>query len=583
MSDSRQLGLPYLAAAQSQKHVTHNEALAILDACIHLSVVSRSVAAPPASPADGARYIVGASPTGAFAGRGGQIAVREDGAWRFLSPKTGWRAYVESENCLSVFDGTVWQDLSLVISSLQNLSRLGIGTTADATNPLSAKLNAALFTALTLAEGGAGDLRFKLNKETVSKTVSQLYQSGYSARAETGLIGDDHFRIKVSSDGATWRQAVDIDPASGVVTFPSGVSGVTAAAPTFQWSGTQIRFQNPDGSWGSWVDLRGASGSQILATSGAPSSGVGANGDWALDATGRQIYGPKAAGSWPGGASLGGLSLRRVDTLTSSGTYTKQSGDVLYRLRLWGSGGGGGSGRRSASGTQAGGGGGGGPGCYVERWVSAGDFGATINCLVGAAGAGGASVAADDANGGAGSDGGYTSFGLIVAYGGKGGGGGTTSGGAGGSRTGGAAYSLPPRVDAASGGAGASSSNAASFALDAAPMGAGGGAGGGGLTAANAVTAFSLGQAGDYTIALNGGSQAGSGATGRAANFLAYGTTSGNGGNGGASALAAAADPGGVGGGPGGGGGGGGASRNGYPSGAGGNGAAGKIIVEVFG
>ena len=32
----------------------------------------------------------------------------------------------------------------------------------------------------------------KLNKEAAARTVSQLYQSNYSGRAETGLIGDDH-------------------------------------------------------------------------------------------------------------------------------------------------------------------------------------------------------------------------------------------------------------------------------------------------------------------------------------------------------------------------------------------------------
>lgn len=41
MSGTTQLNLPYIAAAQAQKHVTHNEALRALDAIIQLSVLDR--------------------------------------------------------------------------------------------------------------------------------------------------------------------------------------------------------------------------------------------------------------------------------------------------------------------------------------------------------------------------------------------------------------------------------------------------------------------------------------------------------------------------------------------------------------
>ena len=54
MSDtSTHLGLPYLLAAQAQKHVTHNEALRLLDAMVQLSVLDRTRTTPPASPVDG--------------------------------------------------------------------------------------------------------------------------------------------------------------------------------------------------------------------------------------------------------------------------------------------------------------------------------------------------------------------------------------------------------------------------------------------------------------------------------------------------------------------------------------------------
>ena len=44
-------------------------------------------------------------------------------------------------------------------------------------------------------------------------------------RAELGLAGDDDFHFKVSADGATWKEAIVIDRATGGVTFPFTTSG----------------------------------------------------------------------------------------------------------------------------------------------------------------------------------------------------------------------------------------------------------------------------------------------------------------------------------------------------------------------
>ena len=63
------LSLPYIQPAQAQKHVTHNEALRILDALVQLAVESRALTEPPAIAVDGARYIVAAGATGDWAGQ----------------------------------------------------------------------------------------------------------------------------------------------------------------------------------------------------------------------------------------------------------------------------------------------------------------------------------------------------------------------------------------------------------------------------------------------------------------------------------------------------------------------------------
>ncbi len=243
MTQTANLRLPLLAAGQAQKHVTHNEALVLLDALAQLAVTDRDRDDPPDEAAQGARWIVGPNPTGAWAGRAGQIALRLDDGWVFRAPEEGWIAYAIDEGRLLAFHERFWRPA--VPAALQNLERLGLGTAADATNPFSARLNKALWTARPAAEGGDGDLRYTLNKEGAGDVLSLLFQSGFSGRAELGLVGDDDLVLKVSGDGASWREALRIDRATGVPRFPglprfSATLGNDPALPAGTW--TRIPF-----------------------------------------------------------------------------------------------------------------------------------------------------------------------------------------------------------------------------------------------------------------------------------------------------------------------------------------------------
>jgi len=118
MSDTTtKLLLPYILAAQAQKHVTHNEALRLLDGLVQMSVPDRDLTSPPGSPVDGDRYIVAIGATGAWSGWDGDIALFGDGIWFRLPKQVGWRAWVEDEGTLVVWDGAQWYDLSGVIGS----------------------------------------------------------------------------------------------------------------------------------------------------------------------------------------------------------------------------------------------------------------------------------------------------------------------------------------------------------------------------------------------------------------------------------------------------------------------------------
>lgn len=217
MDATENLNLPYILPAQAQKHVTHNEAIRALDALLHLAVLSRGVAAPPASPAAGDRYIVPTGATGAWAGQAKAVAAWQDGMWIFYAPRLGWLAQVLDENRLLAFKAGDW---TLAAFDIAVADRIGINATADATNRLAVAAPASLFN-----NEGAGH-QIKVNKAAAGDTASLLFQTNWSGRAEMGLAGSDAFRIKVSADGSAFNDAMVADPATGRVTFPGGVQGM---------------------------------------------------------------------------------------------------------------------------------------------------------------------------------------------------------------------------------------------------------------------------------------------------------------------------------------------------------------------
>lgn len=101
MSNTPRLGMPYILASQSQKEVTHNEALNLLDLLVQGQVQARQ-ADPPASPTEGAAYIVIATATGAWAGKEGYLAQYIGGVWSFFAPFEGLK-------CYSIADATEYQ------------------------------------------------------------------------------------------------------------------------------------------------------------------------------------------------------------------------------------------------------------------------------------------------------------------------------------------------------------------------------------------------------------------------------------------------------------------------------------------
>ncbi|MAM63386.1 DUF2793 domain-containing protein [Maritimibacter sp. UBA3975] len=264
---SPRLTLPFIQPAQAQKHVTHNEALRLLDTVVQLSLDTMGATTPPASPGNGDTHAIGSGATGDWAGHDGEIATWLDAAWYFQIPKAGWLATIAGGTDVYVHDGSDWT-LATASVDLDNVSGLGVNTASDTTNRLAVSAPATL-----LSHEGSGH-QLKINKAGLSDTASLLFQTNWSGRAEMGLAGNDRFSIKVSGDGSAWDEALNIGPGEGIVTTETMVGTVSAtpgvgSAVIEEGSGVNGSFTKfADGtlicSTGSFATLSGAAATWTL-------------------------------------------------------------------------------------------------------------------------------------------------------------------------------------------------------------------------------------------------------------------------------------------------------------------------------
>ena len=102
--------LPLLAISQAQKEITHNEALVRIDALLHPVVVAELSTPPLPTEADiGKSWLVGASSTGEWAGKSGQLAIWVGGGWRFCGAVEGMRIRLQSARLDRVYADGTWQ------------------------------------------------------------------------------------------------------------------------------------------------------------------------------------------------------------------------------------------------------------------------------------------------------------------------------------------------------------------------------------------------------------------------------------------------------------------------------------------
>lgn len=331
------LGLPLIQPAQAQKHVTHNEALRILDVLTQLAVQDSALGTPPPAPDPGQRWLVPAGATGAWAGRDTQIAVYEGGYWSFYSAAPGWLAFDLAQGRLLHFTAGTWAPMPEP-ASLGQMDGIGINTDPDAVNRLAVQAEATL-----LSHEGAGH-QLKLNKAASTDTGSLLFQTGWTGHAEIGLTGSDDLAIRVSADGSQWADALQVPADGSAVRIDPPITGL--AVQQDAQDGTAGRLMRAD-----YGVLRSAMTGPVAMTGGQPSgaiieSGENASGRYTRFADGTQIctrlvvidlntvdaqdFSLPAAMTAVDGGSVAGADILQA---TGSGSTVRR--EALFKLPLW--------------------------------------------------------------------------------------------------------------------------------------------------------------------------------------------------------------------------------------------------------
>ena len=106
-SASPRHALALLFAGQTQKEFFFNDTVARIDALLHPAVEGVD-SAPPSSPAAGESWLVGGTPTGAWADHAGELACFTAGAWIFLEPREGMQVLDSSTGGFVLYRDGTW-------------------------------------------------------------------------------------------------------------------------------------------------------------------------------------------------------------------------------------------------------------------------------------------------------------------------------------------------------------------------------------------------------------------------------------------------------------------------------------------
>lgn len=244
MTTSAKLGLELLQNNAANQTLA-NTTFAIIDQLCQAGVVDKDLATPPGSPANGALYIVASSPTGAWAGKAGQLAfwLTTVGAWTFIVPREGFLVHVNDEDAFYKYNGSAWakegsasneiaiQDEGIAVGNFETINFTGTGVTVSADTGGRVTVNIP----------GAGSAS---SPEVVTDSTTARILSTSDAGKYLRFTNGSSSTVTVNPQSSvTWDANAEVHirrAAAGNLTITPG-SGVTLNAPS---GGTLVMTNN---------------------------------------------------------------------------------------------------------------------------------------------------------------------------------------------------------------------------------------------------------------------------------------------------------------------------------------------------
>ncbi|ULG00590.1 tail fiber [Alteromonas phage vB_AmaS-R9Y1] len=224
------LKLPEITQSQASKHLTHNEALAMLDIYAGASLNSVTTATPPSVPVEGSAFFVPEGATGDWAPNEGKIAFRFNAEWHYIDLPTGWIFEILDEERVVVARASGIADVGgagvefseyglganakfITLTDYNDLDQYQTGFYSVFHSDVSAVANAPAFKSATNVNA-----IIKLVKESDRFTVEVI---------ETKRSDSTHHRVKVGA--STWGGWRDLWAEIAAAAGSGGGSELTAA------------------------------------------------------------------------------------------------------------------------------------------------------------------------------------------------------------------------------------------------------------------------------------------------------------------------------------------------------------------
>lgn len=109
--------IPNIMVSQAHKEITHNEALAIIDGLLHVSVIDSASSPPTLTISDAGKcWLVVAPGSGAWTGKENSLASWNGSGWRFVEPIEGMAIWNSQNNSELRFSGSEWRQPGVVLA-----------------------------------------------------------------------------------------------------------------------------------------------------------------------------------------------------------------------------------------------------------------------------------------------------------------------------------------------------------------------------------------------------------------------------------------------------------------------------------